>query len=467
MPKYTMPETFDPSGQSLAVTTVLDQSQDSHIDQLQQAAIGPVNAHYYRPILARFEAYDRGSPSWNWAASLCTLNWMVFRGMWMPALAYLGGLMLSMAALFAVIRLAAPMAPSVEWGLWAAWATLAFLVPGFFGNTWLFGHYRLRLTHALSATRTVSDACRLLGQQASSRRRLVLLVAANVVLAGSVLAIWLWPRTPGHASTRVDRGEVRVAVLPTATPTSQPGPPPTDNPAPQEPASAPDASPGAADNATTATVVGNATTTTTTAQSASGASSSTQGAVTEEPSPAALPSTASTTSIPPAAAPPAPEASAVAPVAPVSAAAATAKSAKTPARTPAAEDAGIRHAAIAARSRKAHQELSEPVAAATPPTAQNVSPAVAPPAPVVKAAEAAMPEGSYLINVGLFAQEDNARRTFDRLRAAGLPAITQELQRGDNTLTRVRVGPFASRGQADAAAEKIRAMQLDAVVTRP
>ena len=145
MPKYTMPETFDPPSPLLAVTTVLDQSQDSHIDQLQRAAIGPVNADYYRPILSRFETYDRGSPSWNSAACLCTLNWMVFRGMWMTALAYLGGLMLSMAALFAVTRLAAPMAASVEWGLWAAWATLAFLVPGFFGNTWLFRHYRLPL----------------------------------------------------------------------------------------------------------------------------------------------------------------------------------------------------------------------------------------------------------------------------------------------------------------------------------
>ncbi len=84
-----------------------------------------------------------------------------------------------------------------------------------------------------------------------------------------------------------------------------------------------------------------------------------------------------------------------------------------------------------------------------------------------KATDAVVPDGNYLINVGLFAQGDNARRAFERLRAAGLPATTQELQRGNNSLTRVRVGPFASRGQADAAAEQIRALQLDAVVIRP
>ena len=206
-----MPETFDPSSPTLAVTTVLDQSQDSHIDQLQRAAIGPVNADYYRPILSRFETYDRGSPSWNWAACLCTLNWMVFRGMWMPALAYLGGLMLAIATLFVVTRLAAPMAPSVEWGLWAAWATLVFLVPGLFGNTWLFGHYRLRLARALSATPTVVDACQMLGWQASSRRRLIHLAVANGAVALAIAAVWLWPGPPGQKSARVDQGEVRGA----------------------------------------------------------------------------------------------------------------------------------------------------------------------------------------------------------------------------------------------------------------
>lgn len=75
-------------------------------------------------------------------------------------------------------------------------------------------------------------------------------------------------------------------------------------------------------------------------------------------------------------------------------------------------------------------------------------------------------DGPYLINVGLFAQHDNAQRAFARLKEAGLPATTQDLQRSAGTLTRVRVGPFASRAQADAAALQIRALPLDAVVIR-
>lgn len=419
-----MPETFDPPSRSLVVTTVLDQSQDSHIEQLQRAAIGHVNADYYLPILSRFETHDRGSPSWNWAASLCTLNWMVFRGMWMPALAYQGGLLLAIAALFAVTRLAAPIAASVQWGLWAALATLAFLVPGFFGNTWLFAHYRLRLARALRATPTVAGACQLLGRQASSRRRLILLVAANGVLALSVAATWLWPGTPLHESARADHGEVRVEALPPALPASPSTPAPAVSFAPRVPASAPDAS-----------------------------ASHTPAGTAEESSPARASAAAST-------------AAAASAVAPASAPSATAKVTASPPRTQAAVDAAIRHAAIAARSRKAHQEQPAPIAAATPPTRQDVAP---PPvaAPVRKAVDATAQVGRYLINVGLFAQQDNARRAFDRLRAAGLPATTQGIQRGSNTLTRVRVGPFLTRSQADAAALEIRALQLDAVVIQP
>ncbi|MEP6972345.1 MAG: SPOR domain-containing protein, partial [Betaproteobacteria bacterium] len=102
--------------------------------------------------------------------------------------------------------------------------------------------------------------------------------------------------------------------------------------------------------------------------------------------------------------------------------------------------------------------------------AASAGAATEPAAPVKdKPARTATPDASdatYLINVGLFAQSDNAQRAFTRLTQAGLPATTQQLQRSAGTLTRVRVGPFASRAQADAAALQIRALQLDAVVIR-
>ena len=85
--------------------------------------------------------------------------------------------------------------------------------------------------------------------------------------------------------------------------------------------------------------------------------------------------------------------------------------------------------------------------------------------PAAAATEAAA-SGRFQINVGLFAEQANAQRAFTRLREAGLPATTQELTRNGRTLTRVRVGPFASRDVADTTAQKVRALQLDAVVIR-
>jgi DedD protein len=76
------------------------------------------------------------------------------------------------------------------------------------------------------------------------------------------------------------------------------------------------------------------------------------------------------------------------------------------------------------------------------------------------------PVTGFVINVGLFAQDDNARRVQARLNEAGLPVFTQELQRASGSLTRVRVGPYTGRAEADDAAQKIRALQLDAVATR-
>lgn len=378
MPKCGMSETIDSSSHALAIVTVLDPSQDSHIDLLHRAAIGPVNADYYLPILARFETYDRGSPSWNWAASLCTLNWMAFRGLWRPALAYVSAVLAAALGLIALTHFADDMAQSIRWGLWAALATLALLVPGFFGNTWLFNHHRRRLAAALAATPTLRDACLQLSRQASSRQRLMALVAANGMLAVSLATVWFWPSRAWRDAARIDEGRVVVAAV--------------------------------------------------------------------------APPNASVASAPPVSvSQPSPVASQAEPVA--------------PAASSVLSQTATRHAAIAARSRKAHQvsaQATTAVAAAT--TASE--PAATPPKGKKPATAGTTSGGRFQINVGLFAEHDNAQRAFTRLQEAGLPATTQDLQRNERTLTRVRVGPFASQDQADAAAQKIRALRLEAVVIR-
>lgn len=70
----------------------------------------------------------------------------------------------------------------------------------------------------------------------------------------------------------------------------------------------------------------------------------------------------------------------------------------------------------------------------------------------------------YYINVGLFAEEANARRAQSRLLNEGLPAFRQTLETAKGKRIRVRVGPYAHAKEAQAAAARIRGMQLEAVV---
>ncbi|WP_029709849.1 SPOR domain-containing protein, partial [Rhodoferax saidenbachensis] len=66
------------------------------------------------------------------------------------------------------------------------------------------------------------------------------------------------------------------------------------------------------------------------------------------------------------------------------------------------------------------------------------------------------------INVGLFAEETNARNAHTKLLDAGLVAFTEEMKTPKGKRIRVRVGPFEAIGDADAAAERIRGLGLDA-----
>lgn len=107
-----------------------------------------------------------------------------------------------------------------------------------------------------------------------------------------------------------------------------------------------------------------------------------------------------------------------------------------------------------------------PVKAAKAPASSAASASAS--APTAPAASAPLPAvgtaAGYYINVGLFADESNARKAQARLLNEGLPAFRQELNGANGRRIRVRVGPYAQRAQAEAAAESIRAMALEAVV---
>ncbi len=119
---------------------------------------------------------------------------------------------------------------------------------------------------------------------------------------------------------------------------------------------------------------------------------------------------------------------------------------------------------------------SGPVSEAAPPAAK----AVAKPAPVAKPeSKPAKPEakaepkkadskpaaeGRYVVQVGSFAEEARARDARTKLERAGLKNYTQAVETKDGRRIRVRAGPFASKAEAERAAEKIKKLDLPASV---
>jgi DedD protein len=70
----------------------------------------------------------------------------------------------------------------------------------------------------------------------------------------------------------------------------------------------------------------------------------------------------------------------------------------------------------------------------------------------------------YVVQVGAFAEKDKARLAQQKLARAGLKNYTNVAETRNGTRIRVRAGPFASRAEADKAAEKIKGLDLPAAI---
>ena len=129
------------------------------------------------------------------------------------------------------------------------------------------------------------------------------------------------------------------------------------------------------------------------------------------------------------------------------------------------------------------QPLPPRPAAAAEPSLQVPAPVVeAPPAavpqPVPSAAASVLPADGgaapeaknaspvYYVNVGIFPNDGNAKAVQTKLKKAALPVVTQSVTTNRGARTRVRVGPYTNLKSADAAAAAVRAMALDATVSR-
>jgi cell division protein FtsN len=421
----------------------LDSPSDNAMTALSRLALGPVNTAYYMAVFERFDNTGRTTTTWNWAACLATLNWMLFRQLWTPALVYLAAAEGLALIVYGIGRTFLQWPPGVELGVLGAFAMLAFAVPGLYGNAILYADIRKRVARALAASRTLPEACVLLEKQASSRKRLQALVLANLVLvAAAALAYLVWapsdtkplalePAVTVAQATAAASRPSAAASAPAAAIAAAPSPAPVPVPVPaQEPptpalpattASAPDpAKPAAAPPTVKPAATANPA-----PKAAAPASTPARSSEANRPAPAAA-SAASTVSKTPSSAP---------------ATAAPKPSAKT---TPPAEPASRAASAAKAKTPKASASAAAPASSAPLPTVGTAA--------------------GYYINVGLFADEANARKAQARLLNEGLPAFRQELNNAKGRRIRVRVGPYENRAKAEAAAASIRAMALEAVV---
>lgn len=112
-----------------------------------------------------------------------------------------------------------------------------------------------------------------------------------------------------------------------------------------------------------------------------------------------------------------------------------------------------------------HVEVAAAPAAAAPGPQARPAAKATPASPSAVAAQA--PQASravWVIQVGAYARQANARQALHRVQALGLGAQAYESRRG--RLIRVRVGPYARQDEAEQAARRIRAQQLPALVLR-
>lgn len=121
----------------------------------------------------------------------------------------------------------------------------------------------------------------------------------------------------------------------------------------------------------------------------------------------------------------------------------------TPAATPATGPAGdnsVPDDAVAAVEAPAATAAATKAPATAPAASATAQPTIAP-----GSESAATGGGDYVVNIGSFANQANAQSLASRLRAAGLPVLSEPVKIATGDATRLRIGPYADRAAGEAA----------------
>ena len=93
------------------------------------------------------------------------------------------------------------------------------------------------------------------------------------------------------------------------------------------------------------------------------------------------------------------------------------------------------------------------------------APKIETPKPEPVKAEAKAPvSGNYFVQIGVFSDPDNVRQMQDKLSAKGLKTRAELIDTAKGKKTRLRVGPFADKKEAEAALEKAKSLNLTGMI---
>lgn len=457
------------------------------LPQLYQHAIGPLHAEYYLQHFQHFETLGRTRPSWNSAAAGSTLGWGLLRGLWRPTAIYAASVLLGMAVWLLALHTRVPI--HVEIALVLLGALLAGVVPGFLGNGWYYQQVHQQTMAALEQAPTLAKAQELLQSHASGPKHRHMATTAQLawwaLLAGLIWLGWSAQAAPEAAKPAVAQVGPPVLHFPktAASLAAESGAPEpqvaqstdSSSAAPAEPAA-----PAPAQETTLPATPASAASIDTSTVAAAAAGASTAAAIAASAPAAATPAAA-----------PAQTAQAAPKPTPTPAAASSARTAPAakapdpaPRRTPAAaaktgkneagkNEADKRQATRANNSRRqpepAQKAPATKAAPAAPARAANKpaatpAPKAAASAPNQAPASTTLVSRRFYVNVGTYANSDNAARVEATIRAARLPVVKNTSTTNKGTLVRLRAGPFNTQAEAQAAQRALQAKKLPATL---
>lgn len=437
---------------------------------LYRLRLGPINTAYYQQHFDRFESQGKVSPTWNSSAAFFTLAWLLLRQMPRPAMLYAGCLLTFLTLWWFGLHGNVPL--PVEMLLCLLGAGLLCIVPGIAGNALYYQYVRKETMTALNSASTLSQAQIQLQSNVVTKERLNVAIAGQGVVAVLLTALLAsqinWARLTAAPTPPAPSGPPNLVIPPVG---SVQRPPlehftpdmPLLQPEPETPATpdAPAASqPGASQSTPPAPVTPQALAITSDALPPSAAGSANAAAT---PAPSAPAADSTTTALPLAAKQakaredmarePAPDQLSVLTMAqsvPAQATAAIAGAAAT-----VSDKAGAAQKALSTSGKTAAQPAKEKPASKEKPVK------AAEPAP---RAPAGLVPGKFYLNAGVYAQTANADRAVKTLQAAKLPVLRQTLHSNKGEMTRLRIGPFDTRAQANKAVAQARQFKVEASV---